>query len=74
MILELKCLVLFAGVAFNKTGGVTSFGPPWGLTWFAQPKKAKIGVSTNKNLTKNSDFLFNMVFMGYNRLLLFYED
>jgi len=40
----------------------------------AQPKKAKIGVNTNKILTKNSDFLFNMVFTGYNRFLLFYED
>jgi len=41
---------------------------------FAQPKRKKNKIISDKKEHRNSGFLFNIVFMGYKRFLLFDED
>lgn len=45
-----KLVVLFAGSDFVTEGGVTSFGPPVGVTMFAQ-ENANIEMKRNMPLT-----------------------
>src|ERR1700744_1267242 len=70
----LKWRVMFGGEAFSKRGGVTSFGPPWGGCWLAQPKMVKTTAQSSKKCKKKVGFLFNIYFKAYKRFLCFYED